>query len=908
MARALVWKEFRQQWVVWLTLVVVPAAGVAALLSQFAAGRNRDEMLTAVLWFSAWGYGLVCGSLLLAGETEENTQCFLDLLPSTRWRLWFGKVVIGLALITAQILTLVAFDYVLLRERFDQRQTTFEGAGLVYFGFLGYGWGLLYGSKAATVLSAIGRAVVMQLVTGIALYVIAIMALLVLFHETRQGMPAALLVVLAAAANAAALGRSAFVYARPFDRRRQGGAPPMSMSELGLAAWREARGFAIGMTILGLLGAAALTFLGVTWWPVETLLIGVFCGLTAAQASRPDAFPRPAREREVSQLRRWLATAGVRFSIGVGAAFLSTLVQLVPALIRIQTATPDQLQIFRTQIVFSIASVLPVYPLTYLTLWLVYGFAVGSLVGRLVRRPLTGALVAVPCAFVYGALMTPAMFVGGALYLWHWWAVPVVLLFGTGVLMLPWASNPANSRWRNRVTLATVLLTCASLANALTARATEIPVNPRIVDAETYRASLPTPEQNAGARLADAALRGLRARLPDLPNEVRAVADNGWEFDDQPLEEFLDRVFADSWANDLAESAKLPTGILLDPRESTLESDSGNIRSGDDAAVLLVARGLQRQRHGEPAAFVDNLETGLALARNMRHNTESQAATFGVYVETQMLRGLELWLEKLEGRPDLLRRAAEVVQKHLSDPPTRVNEVRQAEFLRAVKTFADLSSVRRPGGGADPFSSLAPRDTNVLQFCLQTPWENTHLRRILAWFDFPDALVKIAEEAGPPLVRNTVLDSDHLGGRVRDVYFGPRRSCHPRAAALQVALRIYQAEFGRPAEKLADLVPKYLNEVPEDPFDHHPFRYRISQGEVMEWQELLWRHDPSPDNQSLGWSSSRGVRAGQGILWCVGEDGADDGGSQQQGRTAEWYGTRSPEDVIFLVPLPPAQH
>ena len=49
-----------------------------------------------MLWLSAWGYGLVCGSLLLAGETEGETQSFLDSLPLTRRRLWRVKAVIGL--------------------------------------------------------------------------------------------------------------------------------------------------------------------------------------------------------------------------------------------------------------------------------------------------------------------------------------------------------------------------------------------------------------------------------------------------------------------------------------------------------------------------------------------------------------------------------------------------------------------------------------------------------------------------------------------------------------------------------------------------------------------------------------------------------------------------------------------
>jgi hypothetical protein len=47
------------------------------------------------------------------------------------------------------------------------------------------------------------------------------------------------------------------------------------------------------------------------------------------------------------------------------------------------------------------------------------------------------------------------------------------------------------------------------------------------------------------------------------------------------------------------------------------------------------------------------------------------------------------------------------------------------------------------------------------------------------------------------------------------------------------------------------------------------------------------------------------VPAGQGILWCVGENKTDDGGHTQESPHSP--GEVPGEDVIYLVPLPPGQ-
>jgi len=146
-----------------------------------------------------------------------------------------------------------------------------------------------------------------------------------------------------------------------------------------------------------------------------------------------------------------------------------------------------------------------------------------------------------------------------------------------------------------------------------------------------------------------------------------------------------------------------------------------------------------------------------------------------------------------------------------------------------------------------------------------------------------------------------------------------------RAGLLKLALRLYQADNGKPAETLDELVPKYLPSIPLDPFDYYgkPFRYRLSRGE-----EIDWPPDPllsgstipppaeppvaaEPPDDLFPWLPPRPRRkipAGQGILWSVGEDKIDNGGHRQTGSYDGLPGNGGAfydkEDIIYLVPLP----
>ena len=53
-----------------------------------------------------------------------------------------------------------------------------------------------------------------------------------------------------------------------------------------------------------------------------------------------------------------------------------------------------------------------------------------------------------------------------------------------------------------------------------------------------------------------------------------------------------------------------------------------------------------------------------------------------------------------------------------------------------------------------------------------------------------------------------------------------RRQAVLRLLICGLALRAYSVENGDPPEKLADLVPDYLSEVPRDPYSGKPLVYR----------------------------------------------------------------------------------
>jgi ABC-2 family transporter protein len=404
---------------------------------------------------------------------------------------------------------------------------------------------------------------------------------------------------------------------------------------------------------------------------------------------------------------------------------------------------------------------------------------------------------------------------------------------------------------------------------------------------------------------------------PALPPMERArnALEHGWPADDKDLADWLNKMYAGEWPSMLQKAADLPTSPFDDVRDMTIMHPVPATDAAQGIAVVLAVRGLQRQAAGDDEAYIENLRIGLALSRSMRDHTLTIDLLTGRAVEGVLVGGLDRWLEKLHGRPDLIRQALALLSRHLDGTASEDND------QEAITALTLHNTLDYPLSLQEQDLSFAGEQTvqNAVATAWFVPWEHARQERIFRvmilgdqkqqeWLIDRKNDLGALNELGPnDLMKN--LDT------MRNLLAKPWRLCATRAMLLELALRWYQADNGKPAENLDELVLKYLPSIPIDPYDGEPFRYRLSRGEEIEWpldpnaapaQAAAMPGLPPPMGGPAPAAlapPTRKIPPGQGVLWSVGQDGIDDGGHRQSNSS---NGETAPgEDIIFLVPLPP---
>ena len=110
MILTLTWKELREHQAIWLTMAgmtVVLGLGLAKLVSLNDPGMAVPTAAFTIFGMAA-AYGVVCGSMMFAGEHEGGTLVFLDIFLGRRGLLWTGKVAIGTVLVLTQAVAVAA--------------------------------------------------------------------------------------------------------------------------------------------------------------------------------------------------------------------------------------------------------------------------------------------------------------------------------------------------------------------------------------------------------------------------------------------------------------------------------------------------------------------------------------------------------------------------------------------------------------------------------------------------------------------------------------------------------------------------------------------------------------------------------------------------------------------------------
>jgi hypothetical protein len=967
MLLTLAWKEYREHRGIWFTMIAM--TGLFALaIKQLALSQDPSTMIGLSMLALAAVYGVVCGSMMLAGEREGGTLVLFDIFLGQRWKVWSGKLVLGVILAATEALAVALILYLLKQVPPAWIETPAGQGGADARAWIGarraapgpefwflvlplvtleaYAWGLLGSSMTKRVLTGAGLALLMGfhawMLTLVfpapaCLIVRAMVAGLVLFGScalfsnrlrdtplappearedlrtvvmrelnremyTFQGVHEEVIEIreeweLAAPLAAPFLPTEAKPKAR--SRRQR---PRDAKSPQEVLYWLTFQQAGIPLVFLGgfcLFVALFLPDYGELVWPFATLLIGVGCGTATFAWEQSDLSYQFLAAQHFPLRTIWHVRMLFWFTTAAAGALLAALAAAFFALVyhaSRQRFGPAAEPFFRFGALLDLLG-----PVNFFAIWLVYGFCAGQIFVFLCRKTIYAlVLSALVSAGAIGVWMPTLLCRGMAG--WQLWLPPMAALAATRGLMRVWAGGRIKERrpLAALVGLGAGCLLWASLEFGV--RAWEVPAAPDPLDRASFRASIPTGKDNAGPKLQE-----MFTVFQD-PNEKEAA-----------------------WLGKLAEAARLPVGVIEAPSSEGQEAMLYHLKPAATIVARLRELAQADMKRGDAKAAFDRLTQILALSRTLRNKAPLASYLAGVQAEASAIEGLHLCLASKKPSLDLLENVWTELTRHAQDTPPPLDCL-QTECYRSG------GLLQNPLGWSYASGQHSLRErwlTDSIALSLEAPWEKERAARLwtLVWAGLFRAVETPAWQlprepldigagtdetrtilrgwlpekpgpgASPEAVRiSRLLDESWLSDPRLFCPVVPLRNAGNRsrwqmeAARLTVTLAIYQVREGKVAGKLDDLVPKYLPEVPSDPYSGKSFHYRISEGEKLDVQG----DEPLQGNAG----AARQVAAGQGILWSTGPDGTDDGGKKHGGHVPDdnplWR--QGDFDLVTVVP------
>ena len=762
MIRSLAWKEYREGRTIWLALALLGVGAVYVLpvfldiMGQTDPGQQRTGVVVALLVLAVT-YGIVAGSMLLAGEREAQTLTFLDVLTASRPRLWWSKLLVGVMLALTQGLVLAVVFRVGAPEAASRGPTTSLTLLLPCLTLEALAWGLFGSAFCGTVLASAG--------TGAALC--ALSWVLVAGYATAAGrsvyLPARLL----------ADGLALFGSYSAFCHRSQGAgvrsqesgvrsqesgvrsqelaAVPSSLTPdsrlltpaLWWLVWRQGRDefvvVATGVFVLGLGFASNVAML----WPLTTLLVGVIYGTGVWSREQADASYRFLSNQRLPPGRVWL----VKTSFAALAALASVALGLLGAAVHVWLAyarQPDTVGPLLVSLRLDAVLFRGNSPAVALV-WLAHGFAAGQLLGMACRKNLVATMMSLPVALMLVGVWLPSL-LGGGLPAWQIYVVPVLLLVACRLLLWPWATdNLLNRRGLRTLTACAGVAACA-VVGCLAYRVLGVPDVRAPFDVPQFTASLRDPNRlESGQRvrqaLAEFAAQRRAAGSVRLPQTGAAASEDvrnrilaqGWkaplaELDPvlaAQFENVLTQQFQGDWFGKLEKSVAGPPGLLFDLRQTPGYPALAELCDGR-APMSLALRSLQLLEQGHPRESLRCLKVLLGLSRTLRNKAVPLLYLSGEAAEELALRALEYWRARSPGNA-LLGEALRELDRHEAETPPP-SDALAADYLGAQRRMAEAFQ-ELAGEGTTP-ESEAWRG-QLFTLAQLTPWERLRAERLI---------------------------------------------------------------------------------------------------------------------------------------------------------------------------------
>jgi hypothetical protein len=933
MNAAICWKEYRQQRTIWVVMAALGLLLFAALMSMAPGGiwkaiKNDDlEGAGGIMSPVMLCFGIVCGALLMAGDKEGRTLLFLDTLPRPRLALWRAKLFAGAGL----TLTLALFFTVVALSLGDTHSIVLFAP----FGLDALAWGMLGGAICRNVLVACVVAILlaastwlMGLATVSAVGVVLVKSVLALI---AVGVSATLFCQpdLARRKYARAVGQTL-----PSERR---GLVPPSARVLIWLAIRQGRWLFLTCLAACIVLGLFLDRQPLLLYPIGTLLIGLVCGLATflpEQTGRQQIFLGAQR---FPPGKMW----AIKVGLWAAAAILLTLVTcaaaIVPWLMKDAQATfhTGRGLDWNNQWFFGLMTADIVW---LLVLWPVYGFCLGQFFALCTRQPIASAVLAGASALAVSCLWMPSVLFGG-LHFWQVLGPPVILLAATRFFLWPWLAGRLTSK-RPLLGLCALSLTSVLwLAGSIWYRIVEVPDVGEPFDIQAFLAGIPSPENNeAGALIRQGAvelgtyLKEIAEKLPPPKKPLFAdaaavvvqpggpleragrlgmtaasdsnpyyyqhflqdVLIKGWPKEDKEFSHWLDLMFQGKWFKQVYKAARLPLGVVYDPRHAEVTTFYPHIDTIKQMTDLLMARALQFQHQKKFDEALEQFDTLLGLARQLRNHGAVTPCLVARNMERACLSAHKDWLQELGQRPVLLKKSLELLRHHESLLPDRLDSGK-AEYFYFQNTIGQTFDPSVLWRGTPRQTALR---TAAWTMAWQVPWEKERQNRLTnaiyqAWTQRagepfwkhlaeeehdrqqgairPDVFPSVAMELGLPSKEGpgSRLNADSWGRLVLKSWawlvcsprlWPPDELAFLRGELLATALALYQAENGKALAKLDDLVPRYLPSLPIDPFSGRAFHYRSSGGEKITVRSLS------------GGTKTFILRAGQHLVWSEGLD------------------------------------